>query len=180
MSASLVYPTVSFVISTEKGSLKAISLDERSSRSFPLIASRTTAQSAAVLQKGPNLSCDKRFAFSELCTLKFSLWFEEKCQDRCYLTYQTLGYAHHSGSTNAPKCRTQCCYATPSCRVCHWACCLRAYGKRNHTWTKFYPKKRDKKQLICSAIAKQKRNLDSFSAKTNQQMWKQRVQLMIR
>jgi len=57
ISASSVYPTVSLLMSTENGSSRGTYLDERSSGSFPRMASRTTVQSSALLQKGPSLSC---------------------------------------------------------------------------------------------------------------------------
>jgi len=49
ISASSVYPTVSLLMSTENGSSRGTSLDERSPGSFPRMASRTSAQSAAFL-----------------------------------------------------------------------------------------------------------------------------------
>lgn len=46
-------------MSTENGSSRDVFLDDRSSGSWPRMASRTTVQSAAPLQKGPSLSCQK-------------------------------------------------------------------------------------------------------------------------
>lgn len=68
-SESSRYPTVSFVRSTSKGSPKGISLEDRSSGSLPRILSRMMAQSAALLQKGPSLSCliKSDIKFQDIC-----------------------------------------------------------------------------------------------------------------
>lgn len=145
ISASSRYPTVSFVMSTMNGLSNEMSLDDRSSGSFPRIASRMIAQSTAVLQKGPSLSCQTNghpnyypYCHQNLSTKHTSHYqTQDNTSHSKKITgkskqYQAFWYAHNTSTTYSTKCWAQCSHATASCRIGHGSSCLWTNCKGNH------------------------------------------------